>query len=80
MKRRMALGLICAILLPGATAAQSVKLTGEQITALLTGNTAAGKWQGVGYRQFFGADGVTLYAQDGVRTARGAWRVDAARD
>ncbi len=56
--------------------AQSVKLTGDEIRALLTGNTAAGRWEGARYRQFFGADGVTIYAQEGTRSTRGEWRVD----
>ena len=71
----------CALLLLANIAtAQSVKLTAEQITNLLSGNTAVGKWDGVGYRQYFGGDGVTTYAQDGARSARGKWRVDASRD
>ena len=59
-----------------AATAQAVKLNGEEITALLSGNTAIGRWEGAAYRQFFGADGVTIYAQEGARSARGEWRVD----
>ena len=51
-------------------------MTGDEIRDLLTGNTAIGRWDGMKYRQWFGPDGVTLYAQDGSRTARGEWRVD----
>ena len=71
-----------AVLLTTATSAsaQSVKLTAEQIVDLLTGNTAIGKWEGVRYRQFFGPDGTTIYAQDGARSARGEWRIDKKRD
>ena len=71
-----------AFLLTTATSAsaQSVKLTAEQIVDLLTGNTAIGKWEGVRYRQFFGPDGTTIYAQDGARSARGEWRIDKKRD
>lgn len=70
-----------AALAVGAAHAQptAVKLTASEITQLLTGNTAIGVWEGA-YRQFFGADGVTLFAQDGVRTARGEWRVDVEED
>ncbi|MEO0486729.1 MAG: hypothetical protein AAF092_12560 [Pseudomonadota bacterium] len=56
--------------------AQAVKLSGDDIRALLTGNTAIGRWEGAPYRQYFGADGVTIYAQEGARSSRGAWRVD----
>lgn len=71
----------CALLLlANMASAQSVKLTAEQITDLLTGNTAIGKWEGQRYRQFFGADGVTIYAQEGARSARGEWRIDPSND
>lgn len=71
----------CALLLlSNMASAQSVKLTAEQIGDLLTGNTAVGKWEGARYRQFFGADGVTIYAQDGARSTRGEWRIDESRD
>jgi hypothetical protein len=71
----------CALLFLASSAhAQSVKLTAAQISDLLTGNTAVGKWDGARYRQFFGADGVTIYAQEGARSARGEWRIDQPRD
>ena len=57
-------------------AAQAVKLDGDEIRALLMGNTAFGRWEGANYRQWFGDDGATLYAQEGARTSRGEWRVD----
>lgn len=60
--------------------AQSVKLTSEQITNLFTGNTAVGKWNGIPYRQYFGADGMTIYAQEGSFSKQGEWRVDATAD
>jgi len=72
------LAVVVAFAAPAA--AQSVKLTADQITELLTGNTAIGKWEGNRYRQFFGSDGVTIYAQEGSRSTRGEWRVDAASD
>ncbi|MGB1209542.1 MAG: hypothetical protein ACPG7W_10165 [Paracoccaceae bacterium] len=61
-----------------ALAAQAVKLTGDEIRGLLGGNTAVGRWDGTPYRQFFGTDGITIYAQQGARSARGQWRVDDA--
>ena len=58
--------------------AQAVKLSGEEIRALLVGNTAIGRWDGAKYRRCVGGDGVTSYAQEGARSARGEWRVDDA--
>lgn len=72
--------VVCLCLIAPAAMAQSVKLTADEITDLLTGNTAIGKWFGVPYRSFFGADGITIYAQDGSRSTRGQWRVDPERD
>lgn len=72
---------ICALLVSATIVqAQSVKLNAAEITTLLTGNTAIGKWQGTPYRQFFGEDGVTIFAQAGSRSARGEWRVDPSND
>ena len=56
--------------------AQAVKLSGDDIRELLAGNTAIGRWDGTKFRQYFGVDGVTIYAQDGSRPTRGEWRVD----
>ncbi len=72
------IGLAVAALALTATAlqAQAVKLNGDDIRALLTGRTAIGRWAGSNYRQYFDADGVTIYAQQGARSARGEWRVD----
>jgi len=70
---RFALALIA---FAGTAQAQSVKLQAHEIEALLTGNTAVGTWEGAPYRQFFAADGVTIYAQQGTRSARGEWRVE----
>lgn len=60
----------------GAADAQSVKLKGNEIDILLSGNTAVGVWEGTPYRQYFDADGTTIYAQEGSRSARGEWRVE----
>jgi hypothetical protein len=77
--RRILLAAI-VILITSAANAQSVKLTAPQITELLTGNTAVGKWDGKRYRQFFNADGKTIFAQKGARSSVGNWRVDAEID
>ena len=60
----------------GAAQAQSVKLQSHEIGALLTGNTAVGEWRGAKYRQYFDADGSTIYAQEGTRSTLGQWRVE----
>lgn len=72
---------VLPLLFFAATAqAQSVKLTANEIEILLSGNTAVGLWNGVPYRQYFGVDGVTIFAQKGARSARGKWRVDEDSD
>lgn len=70
------LAVACAAILASPAMAQSVKLEAHEIEALLSGNTAVGKWNGIPYRQLFGPDGTTIFAQDGTRSARGQWRVD----
>ena len=59
-----------------AAQAQAAKLSGDDIRELLTGNTAIGRWEGAKYRQYFGPDGITIYAQENARSTRGEWRVD----
>ncbi len=66
--------------LAGTADAQSVKLQANEIEVLLSGNTAAGVWDGVPYRQYFSGDGVTVFAQEGTEVLRGEWRVDAELD
>ena len=76
MKISALLALVISVLLCPSSWAQAVKLDGQEIRSLLTGNTAIGRWEGNRYRQYFGKDGVTIYAQEGTRSARGQWRVD----
>lgn len=76
----MVLALMFAFTGMKGAAAQSVKLSGDQISELLSGNTAVGKWEDKPYRQFFGTDGSTIYAQNGSRSALGQWRVDNSVD
>ncbi|MEM8979634.1 MAG: hypothetical protein AAGD04_09135 [Pseudomonadota bacterium] len=64
------------ILCAGAAQAQSVKLSGAEISELLSGNTALGLWEGNAYRQYFDPGGSTIYAQEGARSALGKWRVE----
>ncbi len=70
----------CFALAALPASAQAVKLKAHKIVALLSGNTAVGTWEGVAYRQFFGADGQSIFAQAGTRSQLGQWRVDAQRD
>lgn len=69
--------IVAFVALASIAQAQAVKLNPDEIRDLLTGNTVIGRWEGAAYRQFFGADGVTIYAQEGARSARGEWRIDA---
>ena len=73
---------IAVLLMLGASAshAQSVKMADHEISALLSGNTALGIWQGVQYRQYFAEDGTTIFAQEGTKSALGRWRVDTTAD
>lgn len=77
MKRRLVLMSLGACLLPALASAQSVKLRAHEIDALLSGNTAVGRWEGTPYRQYFAPDGVTTFEQEGAAPERGLWRTDA---
>lgn len=74
MKHLLATALLVAT--PALAQPVAVQLDADDVTTLLTGNTAIGEWDGVPYRQYFGDDGVTLFAQPDARTTRGEWRVD----
>jgi hypothetical protein len=60
--------------------AQSVKLQAHEIDALLSGNTAAGKWDGTDYRQYFAPEGETIFVRPDAEATFGKWRVDSDRD
>ncbi len=66
---------LMALVLPAR--AEPVSLTAEEVTALLTGNTAVGEWSGTPYRQYFAADGTTIYHAEGAPPDTGQWRVNA---
>ncbi|MEL6640588.1 MAG: hypothetical protein AAFP98_04625 [Pseudomonadota bacterium] len=76
MITRRAFAAVLAAAIAAPAAAQSVKLQGHEIRALLTGNTAVGRWEGQAYRQYFADDGTTIYAQENSRSTLGEWRVD----
>ncbi|MFT4742202.1 MAG: hypothetical protein ACI91Z_000173 [Yoonia sp.] len=73
VRRTILAGLLAMLAMPAT--AQSVKLQNHEITALLSGNTAVGTWDGVNYRQYFDPDGTTIYAAEGLRSTSGEWRV-----
>ena len=79
IRRTFLMGLPGLLALGAPVQAQSVKLAGHEIDALLSGNTVVGKWEGVPYRQYFNADGTTIYAQENARSTVGKWRVDPER-
>ena len=71
----------CALLLTvGLVCAQEKTLTAAEIKQLLTGNTAVGRWVDHNYRQYFGDDGATIYAQENARSALGRWRINSAKN
>jgi len=55
-------------------------LSAAEIQLLLNGNTAVGNWDDAKYRQFFDTNGMTIFAQEGTRSAVGRWRVDEQND
>jgi len=59
-----------------AAADEMERLSAEEISELLTGNTAIGSWDGTKYRQYFSDSGTTIYAQQGTRSSSGTWRVN----
>ena len=75
MKLRHVFAFAFTAVFSTAADAQARKLQEAEISDLLIGNTAVGRWDGVPYRQYFDADGSTIYAQEGARSARGSWRV-----
>ena len=88
--RRTFLALALAICGTGASAsddstapewpAEAAQLSADLITALLSGNTAVGDWSGTPYRQYFAANGRTVYLPAGGRPDQGRWRVNAETD
>ena len=72
-------GVFCAGVVFAAenkTANSRVALLGEEIQELLAGNSAVYE---SGAKQFFGADGNTLYHVSGKYAEKGTWRVSENR-
>ena len=83
MHRRFSYGLLALFLLLTTNSnvlAEDRTLTADEIKALLSGNTAVGRWVDHNYRQYFGADGTTIYAQENTRSSTGRWRVNRKRN
>jgi len=78
MNRRSLFALLGAPLLLTALGAQAanVRLSAGEIEALLTGNTIIGTWSGAAYRQYFAADGTTVYQPESGKQDEGRWRVN----
>ena len=80
LSSRMGFAALVFLAAAPLTRADEVRLTATEIADLLRGHTAIGAWQGTPYRQYFYADGTTIYAPKGQRSIRGEWRIDPARD
>lgn len=65
--------IVCSV---NFAAAEAVKLTGDEIRELLTGNTAFGRMDGKKYRQWFGENDVAMLAMEGSDITSGGWRID----
>jgi len=78
MRRRCFIAAVLASTLGPClpVAAAPTAITAEEISALLTGNTIVGTWSGTRYRQYFDANGTTIYAPEGGRADDGRWRVN----
>ncbi len=70
--------VVVAALLSGTARAEPVVVPADEISKLLTGNTIRGTWYGEEYKQYFMADGVTIYAPRKSQSTRGKWRVNTA--
>lgn len=73
--------VLILLLVTGLVHSDEKTLTAAEITELLTGNTAIGTWptwkSSHRYRQYFGEDGSTIYAQQNERSSLGRWRVNS---
>jgi len=74
VKLALAFALVCV---NGSAFADPVDLTAPEIEVLLSGRTAIGEWKGRAYRQYFNADGSTIFAMRRSQSTLGAWRVNS---
>ncbi len=80
MKRACAAVLLLAISLAaqGTQAQEPRRLSAAEMQVLLSGHTAIST-SGAPYRQYFDADGKTIYLPEGGQPDTGKWRIDAGR-
>jgi hypothetical protein len=82
--RRAVLMLLLAaglgLIAPPAVQADARRLTAAEIEQALSGNTIEGQWAGRSYKQYFAADGSTVYAEAGRPPSTGRWKADAGQD
>lgn len=68
--------LVLLLVASGSARADGEKLSAAEVMSLLNGNTAIGDWRGRPYRQYFAADGTTVYMAEGSPPSPGRWKVD----
>ncbi|MGH6717994.1 MAG: hypothetical protein ACREER_01635 [Alphaproteobacteria bacterium] len=73
-------GVLCLLAATGGAGAAERRLSGEEVIAALSGNTARGLPPGPEYLQFFDPTGATVYSAPGRQPDRGLWRVDGSGD
>ena len=76
MLKRFVLFLVLSVFVSSLANAQSVKLTSNQISKILTGNTASGKWDGKVYKQYFDVDGTTIIIKENDLKKIGKWKIN----
>ena len=76
MLKRFVLFLVLSVFVSSLANAQSVKLTSIQISKILTGNTASGKWDGKVYKQYFDVDGTTIIIKENDLKKIGKWKIN----
>lgn len=80
MLRSTLTALLVLAVVPFQAAAAREIVTAAEIETLLSGNTILGTWNGEEYKQYFIADGVTIYAPKRSQSTRGKWRVNAKQN
>ncbi len=72
-------GTMTLALSTGAAFVAEVELTAAEIEKTIAGNTISGDWNDK-YKQYFRADGFTMYIPEGGSGDEGKWRVNAAEN
>lgn len=78
-RRNLLASLLLPLLFAAAALAEPRPLGDEEIARALSGFTAIGTWDGRSYRQYFAADGRTLYQEEGAPLTTGRWKVENGR-